>query len=31
MEIEVWLDTALAGRLTHDAEVDHFEFDYDTP
>ncbi len=29
MELEVWLDTALAGRLTHDAEADRFAFDYD--
>lgn len=29
MELEVWLDTALAGRLTHDVEADRFEFDYD--
>ncbi|MHB8254958.1 MAG: HipA N-terminal domain-containing protein, partial [Acidiferrobacter sp.] len=29
MELEVWLDTALAGRLTHDVEADRFAFDYD--
>jgi len=29
MELEVWLDTALAGRLTHDADADSFAFDYD--
>ena len=29
MELEVWLDTALAGRLTHHAEADRFAFDYD--
>lgn len=28
MELEVWLDTALAGRLTHDAEAHRFEFEY---
>ncbi|MHB1608552.1 MAG: HipA N-terminal domain-containing protein [Acidiferrobacter thiooxydans] len=29
MGLEVWLDTALAGRLTRDAQADRFVFDYD--